>query len=63
MKNETEGVRTEEMFSYAMYASFTEVTFYYISMISGAKASVKLSLPELAKFWCNTGLAVSFFSV
>ena len=36
---------------------------YTISMISGAKASVKLSLRELAIFWCNTGLAVSFFSV
>ena len=36
---------------------------YTISMISGAKASVKLSLPELAIFWCNTGLAVFFFSV
>ncbi|CAH3164427.1 unnamed protein product, partial [Porites lobata] len=32
-------------------------------MIAGAKASVKLSLRELAIFWCNTGLAVSFFSV
>ena len=34
----------------------------YIFMIPGAKASIKLGLPELAIFWCETGLAVSFFS-
>ena len=68
LKNDTEGVRTEEMFSmpFPLHTPCMPVTLklrYTISMISGAKASVKLSLRELAIFWCNTGLAVSFFSV
>ena len=35
----------------------------YIFMISGAKASVKLSQFELAITFCNKGLAVSFCSL
>lgn len=35
----------------------------YIFMISGAKASVKLSLFELAITFCYKGLAVSFCSL
>lgn len=34
----------------------------YIFMIPGAEAAAVLGLPELAIFWCGTGLAVSFFS-
>ena len=34
----------------------------YIFMIPGAEAAAVLGLPELAIFWCDTGLAVSFFS-
>ena len=33
----------------------------YIFMIPGAEAAAVLGLPELAIFWCDTGLAVSFF--